>query len=145
MIAVSVLAIIIDVFLLKGNNLLVTIFALILLCILFPILIIYDENKEILSGLFFVETGLAAYHKNTLIAKLTWDDIELFEVKTLFKIKNSMFIKVSSRENPNKVFFLHVTWFVEKSVIELTKKYVPESHALYKKITEYAKKRNITF
>jgi hypothetical protein len=81
MIAVSVFAIIVDGFLSKGNYLVVTFLVLVLLCIFLPLLIIYDENQKKLSGLFFLETGLAAYHKNTLIAQLTWDDIELLEIK----------------------------------------------------------------
>lgn len=51
----------------------------------------------------------------------------------------------SSIENSKHNILFSIGWENEKSIIELTKKYVPENHAFYKAVIEYSKKRGLEF
>lgn len=116
----------------------------IVLSYLLPLLTHYAEKSKKLEGIYFSDNGIDLYNKNILISHLSWGDIEVYDVKT-FRIKKSLKIQISSITNPAMKFNIPVTWFVEKSIIDLTKKYAPETSSFYKRIKKYTVERNINF
>ncbi len=85
------------------------------------------------------------YFNDTLKEKLDWDEVEIKEIPTRLKIQHSMMLEFTSNRRSTGPFYLHLTWFNEDSLIELTKRYVPDENSFYKLISEYCNKRGIMF
>lgn len=116
-----------------------------LFCYFVPVIFLHDERKKELDGIYFSKNGLGKYKKNELVSQIDWNDMQVVQVKTLFRINKSMYLKISSRENSNVFYYIHIEWFIEKSIIDLTKKYVPKTNDLYCRVHEYAEDRKIMF
>lgn len=129
----------------NNRNLVPLLLSYALVCLIIPYLIVRFEKRKIKNGIFFNQIGVLLYFNDTLKEKLDWDEVEIKEIPTRLKIQHSMMLEFTSNRRSTGPFYLHLTWFNEDSLIELTKRYVPDENSFYKLISEYCNKRGIMF
>lgn len=74
-----------------------------------------------------------------------WNDLKIDLEQDYIKYLNSIGYKFSSIENNKNNLLFSICWENEKSIIELTQKYVPKNHDFYRLVYEYAEKRGLKF
>lgn len=114
------------------------------LSILFPYIIIKNEKKRVHNSIFFSKNGLSIHFKDKPIIQIDWNDLSVTETK-FKKIDKSILLKCTSKKNSEKNILMHVNWFTEISILELSKLYVPLNHPLLEIIEKHISSRKRLF
>jgi hypothetical protein len=114
----------------------------IVIMIAFFTLITYARKKTYL--IYFSTTGIK-FKIDKKETHIKWNDLKIDLKQDYIKYLYSIGYNLTSIENNKSSLVLSICWENEKSIIELTKKYVPENHDLYIAVSEYSKKRGLEF
>ncbi|MBC7429747.1 MAG: hypothetical protein H7336_14110 [Bacteriovorax sp.] len=105
-------------------------------------LIFYLRKKTYL--IYFSENGVK-FSINTKVTIFSWSDLKIDLKQKYINYLHEAIYTFSSKDNTNKKIVFSICWENEKSIIELTKKYVPQNHDLYRAVSDYTKKRGLEF
>lgn len=101
----------------------------------------FSKEKDLKIGIKFSNDGIAFPESNNEV--VPWDSLEVSH-KNINPYLREINVYVSDKTKGITTDY-DLNSFNAKSLIELTKKYCPKNHTLYKMIEEYAKKRNLVF
>lgn len=110
------------------------------------ILIVIFENYYSNFYFKFDKAGIIITEKNNLLVR--WEDIVVTNVTSghvVYNFSKYTRMKITSKSYPDFAKFLTLNSHVEKSIIELTKKYAPSDNVLFKEIEKYAQAKKIKF
>ena len=110
---------------------------LLLFSFVFSKLVVFLETVNEPNGVYFSHDGLYGYEKGKLISKISWEDLEVREVKSFFQFKKSMYFKIYSKKSMDNPFNISLDWFVEESFLKIAENYVPKNHLLFQRTQNY--------